>query len=131
MAVEDWDSYGFLVLSLWCNLYFMAYEIRFISRLVLLGRFDLINTFEHASRYIDDICILNALDILKFMDINQCRMDENPWWIYPLGLVEIKPEMSETVLDNPRWGIAAHFLSIRISIMNVTFGTFEIKKYDK
>lgn len=59
---------GFSYSPMWYNLYFMAYEIQFISRLIMLRHFDLLSTFEQAYRYIDDICILNAPSISMFLD---------------------------------------------------------------
>lgn len=122
---------GFSCLPLWCNLYFMAYEIQFISRLLKLRRFDLLHLFEQAYRYIDDICILNAPTITSFLDPSHERIAENLQWIYPLNLVEIKLEMTTTLPDHPRWGIDAHFLSICMLVIDVTLGSFIIEKYDK
>lgn len=111
---------GFSCSQLWCNLYFMAYEVRFITRLIKLKRYDLLPMFEHSYRYIDDICILNAPTIAYFLDANQMRTPDNPWWIYPLDILEISPEMTKSTLENKDWGIDAH----RIMITNTTTGTY-------
>lgn len=115
---------GFSCSPMWCNLYFMAYEICFISRLILLRRFDLLDIFEQAYRYNDDICVLNAPSIDKFLDPDQDRSSDNPWWIYPLGLMEIKPEITSTRFENPNWGIDVHFLSIRVMIFDIIVGSY-------
>lgn len=39
--------------------------------------------------------------------------------------------MSINMTDNLRWGIDAHFLSIRIIITNTILGMFNTQKYDK
>lgn len=122
---------GFSCSPIWCNLYFMAYEFRFISRLLKLRRFDLLKLFEHAYRYIDDICILNTPDVDIFLDPKQDRTPDNPWWIYPLNIVEIKSEMTSTIPGYPEWGTDAHFLSIHIMMTDTELGAFNIEMYDK
>lgn len=102
---------GFSYLPIWCNLHFMAYEIQFISRLINLRCFDLLNMFELAFRYIDDICILNAPSIGMFLDPSQDRSANNLWWISPLGLVEIKPKMMVTLPENSSWALMPIFLA--------------------
>lgn len=118
---------GFSCSPMWCSLYFMAYKIHFISRLILLRHFDLLDIFEQAYRYIDDIYILNALCMDRFLDQEQDRTPNNPWWIYPLHLVEIKLEMTITRPEHPDWGTNAHFLSMRIVIMDIDLGFFKTK----
>lgn len=86
---------------LWCNLYFMAYEIQFVTRLVRLGLYGLLPRLEHTYQYIDDICALNNQEFTRFLDPDQPRVSDNPWWIYPLDLVEIKSEISESVPGYP------------------------------
>lgn len=46
---------------LWCNLYFVSYEIKFVQRIARLQQHHLLPLFEAAYRYIDDLCILNNL----------------------------------------------------------------------
>lgn len=50
---------GFSCSPLWCNLYFMAYVIRFLLLMASLNRYDLLQHFRFSFRYIDDLCILN------------------------------------------------------------------------
>ena len=84
---------GFSCSRLWCNLYFLYYEANFITRLAKLGRTALMKRFRHSSRYIDDLCLLNNGDISQFFNPNSERVPSNPYWIYPLGIVEIKNEI--------------------------------------
>ena len=101
---------GFSCSPLWCNLYFLYYETSFISRLATLGRTDLMRRFRYSFRYIDDLCILNNGDILQFMDPNAERVASNPFWIYPLGIVEIKSEIDKFSTLFPQRGTSAHFI---------------------
>lgn len=122
---------GFSCSPLWCNLYFLHYEASFISRLATLGRTDLMKRFKHSFRYIDDLCILNNGDISQFLDPNSERIPSNPYWIYPLGIVEIKTEIDRFSAIFPQRGTSAHFMNLQISIINEDDGLFRIHKFDK
>ena len=122
---------GFSCSPLWCNLYFLQYEVSFISRLAKLGRIDLMKRFSYAFRYIDDLCIMNNGDILQFLDINSERVASNPFWIYPLGIVEIKQEIDRFSARFPQRGTSAHFMNMQISVINETDGRFRTHKFDK
>ena len=86
---------GFSCSPLWCNIYLTSYEVKFIQRLATLGRTDLMAKFRHAFRYIDDICLLNVQNPHTFLDPMQPRNENNPFWIYPLHVLEIKPRDRE------------------------------------
>jgi hypothetical protein len=122
---------GFSCSPLWCNLYFLYYEASFISRLAELGRPDLMRRFKYAFRYIDDLCILNNGEVLQFMDPNSVRVASNPFWIYPLGIVEIKSEIDRFSATYPQRGTSAHFMNMQISIINEADGEFRTHKFDK
>ena len=122
---------GFSCSPLWCNLYFLYYETSFISRLATLGRTDLMKRFRHSFRYIDDLCILNNGDIQQFMDPNAERVASNPFWIYPLQIVEIKTEIDKFSVLFPQRGTSAHFMNMQISVMNELDGVFRTHKFDK
>jgi hypothetical protein len=122
---------GFSCSPLWCNLYFLYYETGFISRLATLGRTDLMRRFKYSFRYIDDLCILNNGDILQFMDPNSERIASNPFWIYPLGIVEIKSEIDKFSMVFPQRGTSAHFMNMQISVINESMGEFRTHKFDK
>lgn len=122
---------GFSCSPLWCNLYFLHYETSFISRLGALGRIDLMKRFRHSFRYIDDLCILNNGDVLQFLDPNAERVASNPFWIYPLGIVEIKSEIDRFSAMFPQRGTSAHFMNMQISIINEVEGVFRTHKFDK
>jgi hypothetical protein len=122
---------GFFCSPLWCNLYFLQYEASFITRLARLGRTDLIKRFQHSFRYIDDLCILNNGDISQFLDPNADRVSTNPYWIYPLGIVEIKNEIDRFSATFPQRGTSAHFMNMHISIINEVDGVFRTHKFDK
>lgn len=122
---------GFSCSPLWCNLYFLQYEASFITRLAKLGRTDLMKRFMYSFRYIDDLCVLNNGDIAQFLDPNSERIPSNPYWIYPLGIVEIKSEIDRFSTIFPQRGTSAHFMNIQISIINEVEGVFRTHKFDK
>ena len=122
---------GFSCSPLWCNLYLMSYEIRFIQRLAKLGRRDIMSQFEYAFRYIDDLCWLNVGNAQIFLDPTQPRDMSNPYWIYPLHILDIKPEVTNFSDLNPLHGTMAHFMNVLVSISEENTGIFTIQKYDK
>ena len=122
---------GFSCSPLWCNLYLMSYEIKFIQRLAKLGRVDLMARFAYAFRYIDDLCWVNIGNAQLFLDPNQPRVLSNPFWIYPLHILEIKTEVSNFSITNPSHGINAHFMNVLVNVSNEIFGTFTLQKFDK
>lgn len=122
---------GFSCSPLWCNLYFLYYEASFITRLAKLGRMDLMKRFQYSFRYIDDLCILNNGDMTQFLDPNADRVSTNPYWIYPLGIVEIKSEIDRFSVAFPQRGTSAHFMNMQISIINEVDGVFRTHKFDK
>lgn len=122
---------GFSCSPLWCNVYLLSYEIKFIQRLARLGRVDLMSRFKYAFRYIDDLCWVNNSTPMDFLDPEQPRTNENPFWIYPLNVIEIKCEVTRYAQDNPTRGLAAHFMNLEISISDDVTGSFETCKFDK
>lgn len=122
---------GFSCSPLWCNMYFLHYEINFIARLASLGRTDLMRRFRYSFRYIDDLCILNNGDVLQFLDPNAERVASNPFWIYPLGIVQIKSEIDRFSAMFPQRGTSAHFMNMQISVINEVNGEFRTHKFDK
>lgn len=122
---------GFSYSPLWCNLYFMSYEVRFLLRLASLGRYDLLHHFQSCFRYIDDLCVLNNEVIHLFLQSDAPRTADNPFWIYPLGIVEIKTELDAHKANCPFSGIKGHFLNVQLEIVNTTTGEFTSSKFDK
>lgn len=109
----------------------MTYEVRFIQRLAALGRKDLLNKFRHAFRYIDDICWINVGNPQEFLSPQQPRTSDNPFWIYPLHILEIKSEVSKHAYDDPSRGISAHFMNVQFDIHDDGTGHFTMRKFDK
>lgn len=122
---------GFSCSPLWCNLYLLSYEIKFIQRLAKLGRTDLLSKFQHAFRYIDDICWLNVTTPQQFLCPKQPQTPDNPYWIYPLHILEIKTEVQKFAPDDPTRGISAHFMNAQVDINMDTSGQYKLSKYDK
>lgn len=122
---------GFSCSPLWCNLYLLSYEIKFIQRLAKLGRTDLLSKFQHAFRYIDDICWLNVTTPMTFLCPSQPRTPNNPFWIYPLDILEIKTEVQRYADNDPSRGISAHFMNAQVVIKSDNSGQYMLSKYDK
>jgi hypothetical protein len=122
---------GFSCSPLWCNIYLMTYEVQFIQRLARLGWKDLLSKFQYAFRYIDDICWLNVGESQNFLSPTQPRTADNPYWIYPLEVLEIKPEVTAYTTDTPLHGISAHFMNVQFDLDLVQLHLFSLKKFDK
>lgn len=122
---------GFSCSPLWCNLYLLHYEINFIQRLARLGRADLMTKFQSAYRYIDDLCWVNTTYPMEFLSPNQARTDSNPYWIYPLNVLEIKCEVSKFAEQEPARGIQANFMNMEIKVSEQDPTMYSTRKYDK
>ena len=124
---------GFACSPLWCNLYLMFYEVQFIRRLVRLGQRDLLSQFKFAYRYIDDLCWINSKNPQMFLSPEQERTPDNPYWVYPLNVLDIKCEVSAFAQSEPDRGIHAHFMNLDISItrFDTQPNNFQLCKYDK
>jgi hypothetical protein len=116
---------------LWYNIYLLSYEVRFIQRLQSLGCIDLMKKFQFSFRYIDAICWLNVRNPYDFVSPTQPRNDNNPFWIYPLHILEIKPEISVYDSVDLTRGISANFMNITIDINTNQPSAYSIRKYDK
>ena len=121
---------GFSCSPLWCNLYLLSYEIKFIQRLAKLGRTEIISKFKYAFRYIDDLCWLNVGEASIFLNPSQPINMDNPFWIYPLDIIEIKLELSQFSKTSPQFGVKAH-MNVLISIIDEQEGKFLMHKFDK
>ena len=122
---------GFSCSPLWCNLYLMSYEIRFIQRLARLGQINILSKFKYAFRYIDDLCWVNVGEAKIFLDPTQMRHEDNPLWIYPLDIIEIKTEVSQFSINHPQHGIKAHFMNVLVTVTDEISGMYILQKYDK
>jgi len=87
--------------------------------------------FRHAFRYIDDICWIKVQNPSEFLDPLQPRTPDNPFWIYPLNFLEIKTEVEKYAMNEPRRGIAAHFMNLHVNIDTNLPTNFLLRKYDK
>ena len=122
---------GFSCSPLWCNMYLLHYEITFIQRLTRLGRSDLLNLFQYAYRYIDDICWVHTYNPQRFLSPQQERSQDNPFWIYPLNVLEIKSEVCRYSTIDPLRGLQANFMNIELSITENEPSQYTLRKYDK
>ena len=114
---------GFICSPVWCNVYLLFYEWGFFTRLIALCRFDILADFRHFYRYVDDLFIANMLTLSKFFDPSQRRTSDNPFWIYPLDILEIKPELVSRIADttgdetlDTLAGSAVNYLSFTLTL---------------
>lgn len=82
---------GFSCSPLWCTLYLMSYEIKFIQRLAKLGRKHIMAKFNYAPVYW--WFMLDQYRKCTTLSWSNTILD-NSYWIYPLYILEIKTEMS-------------------------------------
>lgn len=122
---------GFSCSPLWCNLYFVSYKIRFLQRLNKLGMYEFMPLFSFSYRYIDDLCTLNNSEVHRFLQLDNPRDVDSPFWIYPLHLVELQIELDTSREDIPHWGLSRHFLNVHISISDFCSGSYSSAKFDK
>ena len=124
---------GFSCSPLWCNMYLLYYETQFVQRLAKLGRTDLMAKFKHAYRYIDDLWWVNIGSLQEFLTPEQSRVPENPYWIYPLEVLEIKCEIKKFDPNQPFRGIHAHFMNLDIQLLQPeqALSEYTLYKYDK
>jgi len=122
---------GFSCSPLWCNTYLLYYEITFMQRLARLGRVDLLKKFQSAFRFIDDLCWINAGTPMEFLAPEQERVQTNPFWIYPLNVLEIKCEVAKYSDKDPCKGILANFMNLEIRVSESNSAEYSTCKYDK
>jgi hypothetical protein len=72
--------------------------------------------FQYTFRYIDDLCLFNVSNPRDFLSPDQSRNEDNPYWIYPLNVLEIKEEISEFSQADPRKGITVHFMNAEFRV---------------
>jgi hypothetical protein len=122
---------GFACSPVWCNLYFFWYESTFILRLATLKRQDLLPLFKHCHRYIDDLGVFNNPQIRSFLNPNANRAEDNPYWIYPLPLVEIKECIAKEkdLINGQKLITAINFLNLSLELKGN--GSFLLQPYDK
>ena len=114
-------------------MYLIYYESQFILRLASLGRVDLLERFQYAFRYMDDLCWLNNGMAQEFLSPEQLRTPDNLFWIYPLQVLEIKCEVHKFSKQDSKIGIEAHFMNLhmRITTQTETTDNYLLCKYDK
>ena len=122
---------GFSCSLLWCNIYLMTYEVRFIQRLAKLSQRDLMTKFSHAFQYIDNIYWLNVGNLMDFLSPTQPRISSNPFWIYLLQVLEIKPEVMQYAWDDLQRSLATHFMNMHIEVNLAHPGSYSISRHDK
>jgi hypothetical protein len=122
---------GFSCSSIWCNMYLLSYEIKFIQRLTKLWRKDLLLKFQTPFRYIDDLCLINVQNSRCFLSPVQPCHEENPFWIYPLHILEIKKETSQFSSLDPQKGVVAHFMNVEVAVNEHHPELYTFQKFNK
>jgi len=87
----------------------------------------------HSYKYIDDLCWINNGTPAAFLSPDQKMEPNNPFWIYPLTVLEIKCEVTKYVENNPEIGIHAHCMNLDISIhdLETQLCNYRLIKFDK
>jgi hypothetical protein len=67
----------------------------------------------------------------SFLSPEQPRHEDNPFWIYPLNILEIKKEMVGFSKFDPQKGILAHFMIVQISVNEIHPEAYTFQKFDK
>ena len=96
-----------------------------------LGRIDLLSKFQTAFQYIDDLCLINVQNPRLFLSPEQPRLEFNPFWIYPLDVLEIKEKTSSHDSENHERGISTHFINVEININTSSPDSYVFRKFDK
>lgn len=89
------------------------------------------NSFLFSYKYMDDLCVLNNENMLRFLQPDSRRTPNNAFWIYPLNVVEIKLELDKVHQDNSGRGITGHFLNVQLQVLDVQTSDFHSSKFDK
>ena len=55
----------------------------------------------------------------------------NPFWIYPLDIIEIKHEVSQFFQVSQKHGLIAHFINVLIHVYEKTSEQYIMQKFDK
>ena len=82
----------------------------------------------------------NNLNLSRFFDKNQPRTENNPFWIYPLHILELKPELVCSTADatgyndhDPLSGACINYLSFTLTLDDpgTLFSTYTLRRYVK
>jgi hypothetical protein len=96
-----------------------------------LARSDLVAKFQKAFRNIDDLCLINLGNPRLFLTPEQIHSEKNPFWIYPVSILEIKEDTSGFSLNDPQRGVSAHFMNAKLLIHKTELVNFQLRKFDK
>ena len=125
---------GFSCSPAWCILYLAYYEYTFIHRLIRLQFYHLLHFFAHWFRYIDDLHWVNGAPYQLFMNPSAACTDDNPYWIYPLHILNIKPEVLDWLHSaTGEWkpGIKCNYLNFTLTVLDHETGSFSLTRYVK
>ena len=68
---------------------------------------------------------------MEFLSPQQERIESNPFWIYPLNILEIKSEVSKYSEKDPLKGVLANFMNLEIRVSESDPAAYSIRKFDK
>jgi len=68
---------------------------------------------------------------MEFFDPKQEWSQSNPYWIYPLEVLEIKCEVSKYSETDPLRGIQTNFMNLEIKVSEDNPANFSTCKFDK
>jgi hypothetical protein len=109
---------GFSCSPVWCIVYLLYYEWHFVSRLMRLGMHSVLPKFRYWFRYIDDLLLVNGLHPRWFFNPRMPQTADSPYWIYPLHILVMSPEVVEWSKDpiGRSIGTKVHFLNFTIAV---------------
>ena len=115
--------------STFCDIYFCKKEYCFIWKLIKRQQLEMAEALRHASRYQDDVCILNN---------PHASIHFNPDYpelcIYPMNLISIKDTtLKYETINNTQIGMELTFLSAKMSLVQSKDGEvlLHTKRYEK
>ena len=110
---------GFACSPVWCTAYLLYYEYRFIARLRRLGLTHILRHFRDWYRYIDDVLWVSyGIPHNFFFHPDAPRVESNPFWIYPLNILSVKPTVETWLPSTSPWvfGKQVHYLSFTLTV---------------
>lgn len=110
---------GFGCSPVWCKVYLLFYEYHFVVRVRRLGFSHILDWFAWWFRYIDDVLLVNCPMWAWFFEKGTVCDERSPYWIYPLGVVDISPEVVQWGVDKGtgmRVGFQVHYLNFTLTV---------------
>lgn len=114
---------GFFCSSLWCKLYLLSYEIKFIQRLAKLWHTKIMSIFKYVLGTL--LTYVGSMwGKLKFLTHYNSKI-----WI--IHYIYTPSEVSQFSTSSLQFGIKAHFINVFTSVIDKQTGKFLMRNFDK